>query len=96
LPTSAQLKKIDQVYKGGTPPYARWNSIEVRDDDNSLGIIGSPLITSTDISVLELGVLAKPLAKVSVPNGVKRSSSGPSASKEESILANSTQIMKTN
>ena len=54
------------------------------------------------IYVLELGVFAKPLgimslsAKVSVPNEVERSSSGRSASKEESISAGSTQISKTN
>src|SRR2546421_10927332 len=35
-------------------------------------------------------------AKVSVPNAAERSSSGLSALGEESILANSTQIRKTN
>lgn len=39
------------------------------------------------IFVLELGVCAKPSAKASVPNAVERSLSGPSVSKEESILA---------
>jgi hypothetical protein len=35
-------------------------------------------------------------AKVSVPNAVERSSSGRSASKDEYILADSTQITKAN
>jgi hypothetical protein len=33
-------------------------------------------------------------AKVSVPNTVEKSSSGPPASKEDSLLANSIQITK--
>ena len=32
--------KYGSDLEGGTPPYARWHSEEIGDDDNSLGIMG--------------------------------------------------------
>jgi hypothetical protein len=37
---AAKSAKYGSDVEGGTPPYARWHSEEVGDDDNSLGIIG--------------------------------------------------------